>query len=70
MPENREVIELWNYCATQWRVSMAGRIGLDYNVVFKMAKILGIEVIPGLIKKMQILEQMTLENDLKGANNK
>ena len=49
---------------------MAGRVGLDYNAVFKIAEILGIDVIPGLIKKMQILEQMTLENDLKGANNK
>ena len=62
-------MELWNLCATQWRISMAGRIGLDYNVVFKMAKMLGIEITLGLIQKIQVLEQMTLENDLKGVKN-
>jgi len=54
-------------CATQWRVSMAGRVGLDYNAVFKVAEALAIEITPGLIRKLQALECATLENDMKGA---
>ena len=46
---------------------MAGRVGLDYNAVFKVAETLAIEITPGLIRKLQALECATLENDMKGA---
>ena len=60
-------MELWNLCATQWRISMAGRAGLDYTAVFKVAEALAIDITPGLIRKLQALEGAALENDMKGA---
>lgn len=57
-------------CATQWRTSMVGRIGLDYNTILKMAEILNIIITPGLIHKIQILEYSVLQgSEQKNATN-
>ena len=50
--ENTETWELWSYCAGQVRTSGLGDIiGIDYNALFQVAIVLGIEVTPGILKK-------------------
>ena len=45
---------------TQWRVGMRGACGLDYPAVIQAAEILGIEMTPGLFKKIRAVEHQTL----------
>ena len=33
-PENEPALNLFSSISTQWRIGMAGPIGLDYNVAF------------------------------------
>lgn len=50
--ENTETWELWSYCAGQVRTSGLGDIiGIDYNALFQVAIVLGIEVTPGILKR-------------------
>ncbi len=35
-PEHTHAVELFIRCGTQWRSSMSGLLGLDYNVLFSM----------------------------------
>jgi hypothetical protein len=35
-PENTQVVWVFRKVATQWRMGMAGPIGLDYNVLFRL----------------------------------
>lgn len=44
-------------------------IGLDYNAVFKLAEIYGIELTPGEFSKLRVLEACQLERVRKEAKN-
>lgn len=71
MPENFEAWELWNACSTQWRVGMGGLVGLDYNVLFKMADFLEITIDDEMMKKITALEYNCLKSCMpkEGAKN-
>ena len=46
---------------TQWRTSGFGLIGLDYNVVYKEAERLDIDLSQCLFKKIKLIEQIELK---------
>jgi hypothetical protein len=56
MPENKDAWELWCACSTQVRVTFGGAIGIDYNAMFQVARALGIEITPGMLKKVSAME--------------
>jgi hypothetical protein len=56
MPENGDVWELWCQCSTQLRTTLAGAVGIDYNAMFQVAGALGIEITPGIMKKVNAME--------------
>ncbi|MBQ7418165.1 MAG: DUF1799 domain-containing protein [Acidaminococcaceae bacterium] len=59
MPENREVWQLWSYCNGQVRTAGLGSVvGIDYNAMFKVADLLGIDMIPAVLAKVQALEEV------------
>lgn len=60
MTENFEIMELWRYIATQWRIGLGGAVGLDYNSMFAVAGILEIQMTPEILSKIRILEYKTL----------
>lgn len=35
-PEHMPAVQVFLRCGTQWRTSMAGYVGLDYNVAFRL----------------------------------
>lgn len=60
--ENTEAWELWSYCAGQVRTSGSGDIvGIDYNALFQVAIVLGIDVTPGVLKKINAMEMIMRE---------
>lgn len=68
--ENEEAFALWVNVQTQWRYSsfgpgMGGSVpiicGLDYTAVRVVADTMDIEFSPGLLHKIQALEQLELE---------
>ncbi|WP_369688322.1 DUF1799 domain-containing protein [Desulfatitalea tepidiphila] len=61
LPENQDALELWLAVQTQWRAGPMGVIGLDYNVLYQEAIRLGIDLSPGVMKKIRTLEAATLE---------
>lgn len=71
LTENIDAWELWNACATQWRASAFGPLGLDYSIVFKMAEFLEITIDNDMMQKIKALEYAYLKNCLpkEGANN-
>ena len=64
LPEEEEALELWLAVNTQWRVGMS-LVGLDYNVLFKMADRLEIDLSPCVMKKIRRLEIHTIANQGK-----
>lgn len=60
MDGNFEAMELLMMTGTQWRVGTRGAYGLDYPAVIQAAAILGIEMTPGLFKKIRAVEHQTL----------
>lgn len=42
--------------STQWRVSMAGAVGLDYSAVYLVAGTMEIEITEKLLTKLKVLE--------------
>lgn len=60
-------MELWEACATQWRVGFGGPVGLDYNVVFKMAELLEIEINLELMQKLKALEFAFITKNAKAG---
>lgn len=59
-PENIPVWILWQAAATQWRTGPCGAIGLDYLAAFKVAKIIGVEMHPANLGRLQALERAEL----------
>lgn len=59
LAENREVWQLWSYCNGQVRTAGLGSVvGIDYNAMFKVADLLGIDMIPAVLAKVQALEEV------------
>lgn len=57
MPENAEAWELLQAGATQLRMSgMGGLVGFDYNALAMLAETLGIDMTPGLWRKVRAVE--------------
>ncbi len=67
MPGNLEVWELWQSVATQWRASGFGLIGLDYPAVRYVANLLGVTIDDAVLLKIQLLESLTLTNQMETA---
>lgn len=61
MPENLEVIELWQDVSTQWRGAGMGIVGLDYGEVRIRAKELDIELSECVWSKVRMLERVELK---------
>lgn len=69
-PENVPSWILWRAVATQWRTGPAGAIGLDYLAAFKVAKIIGVEMHPANLMRLQALEMAELNRARKQREGK
>ncbi len=69
MPENAEAWYLWQSICTQWVVSMAGLVGLNYQSIYLVADTLMIDVTPSVLAKIQALERKCIEKNKKGGDN-
>ena len=68
MPENAEAWELLQAAATQLRMSgMGGPIGFDYTALALVADSLGVDLTPGLWKKVRAVETVIRRNAAKQA---
>ena len=67
MAENEDAWRLWEYAATQWRVGLGGRSGIDYGSVLRIADAIPVDVCEELLFKIRALEQETLQNDKKSS---
>lgn len=68
MPENAEAWELLQAAATQLRMSgMGGPIGFDYTALALVAEAFGIDLTPGMWRKVQAVEAVILRNAAKRA---
>ena len=57
MPDNADAWELLQAGATQLRMSgMGGPVGFDYNALAMLAETLGIDMSPGLWRKVRAVE--------------
>ena len=57
MPDNADAWELLQAGATQLRMSgMGGPVGFDYNALEMLAETLGIDMSPGLWRKVRAVE--------------
>jgi hypothetical protein len=65
MWENMDAWNLWQASITQWRVSGMGVVGLDYVALKIVADTMGIELIPILLRKIQVLERVELNGQSK-----
>ena len=73
MPKNKDAWLLFNKLVTQWNYisgMTVQKTGLRYEAIQTVADIYCIEVNPALFEKIQILENMILENQNKKANQK
>lgn len=68
MPENAAAWELLQACATQLRMSgMGSPVGFDYNALALVAEAFGIELTPGMWRKVQAVEAVIRRNAAKRA---
>lgn len=59
---NLPAARLWLACQTQWRIGFAGATGLDYTALFGVAAAQGLTVDGTMLRKVQLLEGMTLQH--------
>lgn len=58
MEANKEPLELFLACATQWKRDLLGEaLGLDYTAMYAVAESLEMKVDHVMLRKIQILEQ-------------
>ena len=69
LQENEIALELLIHTATQWRVGMNGAYGYDLLAIYSTAEILGIEMTPALLDKIQDVEQLMLKKFEKERGN-
>lgn len=60
-PENWEAVAMWNRACTQWRIGMAGAIGLDYNVLQWLFTLYDVENPKELLEDLQVMEGAYLD---------
>mgnify|MGYP003261930407 FL=1 len=69
MPENAEAWELLQSGATQLRIGGMGTpVGFDYNALALLAETFGIELTPGIWRKVQAVEAVIRANAAKRAD--
>ena len=69
MPENQEVLHLWQSIRTQWRAAGFGLVGLDYPAVRGEAEKIGINTDTCNWRKIQALERCELKIQSEGTGN-
>ena len=68
MPDNAAAWELLQAGATQLRMSgMGGPVGFDYNALALVAEAFGIDLTPGMWRKVQAVETVIRRNAAKQA---
>jgi hypothetical protein len=69
-PENWQSVILFNRMGTQWRVSMTGVTGLDYNVLFRLMDVDGLagEDWSRVFADIQVMEAQAMEMMRAGAD--
>ena len=68
MPDNADAWELLQAGATQLRMpGMGGPVGFDYNALAMLAETLGIDITPGLWRKVRAVETVIRRNAAKQA---
>ena len=71
MPDNAAAWELLQAGATQLRMSgMGGPVGFDYNALALVAEAFGIDLTPGMWRKVQAVETVIRRNAAKQAEKK
>jgi len=56
LPGNEDIWELLRMATRQWRFDFSGPVGLDYGVIFEMARSLGIEIGRDFLEKLHAYE--------------
>lgn len=69
-PEHVDVVMMFLRVQTQWRTTMNGVMGLDYGVVFELARLQQINDPVQLLDDLQVMEQRARELLNKAANPK
>jgi len=59
--ENWQALQVFLQCQTQWRVSMAGLVGLDYAAVAWVLKLYEIDDQRSTLEKIQVIEAAVLQ---------
>lgn len=60
-PENWETVLMWSRMATQWRTTMDGAIGLDYNVLRWFVELYSVEEPKQMLEDLQVMEAAYLD---------
>jgi hypothetical protein len=60
-PSARLALALFDASMSQWRISMGGAVGLDYQAVFQVAAVLRIDVDEDVFSYLRVLEADQLE---------
>ncbi|MCU0842962.1 MAG: DUF1799 domain-containing protein [Thiobacillaceae bacterium] len=60
-PENWPAVRVFDALGTQWRMSMAGPIGLDYAALPMVFDLLGIEDRAAVFEDLRTMERAALE---------
>lgn len=68
-PDNWQAVQLFIVLSTQWRVGMAGAVGLDYAAVKAVFEIHGVEDAASMLDDIRVMEAAALEEMRKGVGN-
>ena len=67
LAENWEAVQMFMRCQTQWRVGMAGPIGLDYAAVNWLLRLYEVEDHRSVLEDLQTMEAAVLVTMSKRA---
>ena len=67
LPENWDAVQMFMRCQTQWRVGMAGPIGLDYGAVNWLLRLYEVEDQRSVLEDLQTMEAAVLMTISKRA---
>ena len=68
LAENWEAVQMFMRCQTQWRVGMAGPIGLDYGAVNWLLRLYEVEDQRSVLEDLQTMEAAVLVTMSKRAS--
>lgn len=54
-------VRLFSQCATQWRATSGGVVGLDYGVLLQVAPVLGLTVDEQMLQDVGVMEGHAIE---------